>query len=260
MNGKEFFERYEAYCPKELAMDGDPVGLQIGTLDKDIKKVLVTLDLREQTVAEAIALGVDVILAKHPVIFRPMANLTDLDTQQKIVLDLARAGIAVYTSHTNIDIIDNGLNDWFCQALDITDTEVLSFTTPTQGIGRVGNIEPMTLADFAAKVKSTFFLDGLKVVSYDQSLSTTISRVAICGGSGGSYWKDAKAKGADVYITGDIYYHTAHDMLAAGLQGIDPGHHIEILFASKVAEILRSFAPEVEVFETQASTNPFISR
>ena len=145
MLASDFFARYEAYCPKELAMADDPVGLQIGTLNKDIQKVMVTLDIREQTVQEAIEQNVDVILAKHPVIYRPLDNLTDQDTQQKIILDLARAGIAVYTSHTNIDIVENGLNDWFCEMLDITETESLT----DFGLGRVGNIQSQTLGDFS---------------------------------------------------------------------------------------------------------------
>src|SRR5574340_1586412 len=103
MLASEFFSQYETYCPKALAMADDPVGLQLGTLDKEIKTVMVALDIREQTVQEAIDKQVDVILAKHPVIFRPLDNLTDQDTQQKIILDLARAGIAVYRSeeHTS---------------------------------------------------------------------------------------------------------------------------------------------------------------
>lgn len=254
MLASDFFARYEAYCPKHLALPDDPVGLQIGSLDKDIQKVMVTLDIREQTVQEAIDQGADVILAKHPVIFRPIDNLTDQDNQQKIILDLARANIAVYTSHTNIDCVENGLNDWFCEALDIFETEPLT----DFGLGRVGNIMPQTLASFADKVKSVFKLSGLSVVTYDKKMMQEIKRVAICGGSGGKFYPDALAKGADLYITGDIYYHTAHDLLSTGLVAIDPGHHIEVLFVAKVAEILRGFGTEVTIIESQSLTNPFV--
>lgn len=256
MLASEFFKQYEAYCPKELAMDGDPVGLQVGTLDKTIKRVMVALDIREQTVQEAIDKQVDVILAKHPVIFRPLDNLTDQDTQQKIVLELARAGIAVYTSHTNIDIVSGGLNDYFCDLLGLTDVESLT----DFGLGRVGNISPQTVAEFYQKVKKTFDLTGLSVVSYDQTLSKEITRVAICGGSGGKFYQDAITKGADLYVTGDIYYHTAHDMLSAGLLAIDPGHHIEVLFIKHVAKVLREFQTDVTIIESESLTNPFICK
>jgi dinuclear metal center YbgI/SA1388 family protein len=254
MLASEFFKQYEAYCPKELAMAGDPVGLQIGSLDQVLQKVMVALDIREQTVAEAIAQEVDAIVVKHPVIFSPLANLTDQAPQEKLVLELARAGIAVYTSHTNIDIVENGLNDWFCQQLEIRETESLT----DFGLGRVGQIEPQTLGEFAEKVKRVFGLSALTIVAYDQTLSQVISRVAICGGSGGKFYPDAIARQADLYLTGDIYYHTAHDILSAGLLAIDPGHHIEVLFVKKVAQLLRSFETDVTIIESQASTNPFI--
>ena len=235
-------------------MADDPVGLQLGTLDKEIKTVMVALDIREQTVQEAIDKQVDVILAKHPVIFRPLDNLTDQDMQQKIILDLARAGIAVYTSHINIDIVSGGLNDAFCELLEMTEVEELT----DFGLGRVGNIQPQTLAVFADNLKARFELTGLSIVSYDQSLSKIIKRVAICGGSGGKFYPDALAKKADVYVTGDIYYHTAHDILSSGLTAIDPGHHIEVLFIKKVAQVLSAFNTDVTIIESDALTNPFI--
>ena len=69
MKASEVIKRYEAYCPQELSMEGDVRGLQVGTLQKDIKKVMVALDIREQTVAEAIDHGVDLIIVKHAPIF-----------------------------------------------------------------------------------------------------------------------------------------------------------------------------------------------
>ena len=87
-------------------------------------------------------------------------------------------------------------------------------------------IKPQMFEEFASHVKEVFGLDSLRMVYYQESdLQKPISRVAICGGSGQSFYKDALAKGADVYITGDIYYHTAQDMLSDGLLALDPGHY-----------------------------------
>ena len=121
----------------------------------------------------------------------------------------------------------------------------------------VGNITPMSLADFSEKMKQTFALDHLRLVTYDRSLSQTIQRVAICGGSGGKFWPEAQAKGADLYITGDIYYHVGHDQLSQGLIGLDPGHYLEHLFIPKVAKKLASFGTDVEIIESKENTNPF---
>ena len=262
MLASEVIKRYEAYCPQELSMEGDVRGLQVGTLQKDIKKVMVALDIREQTVAEAITHGVDLIIVKHAPIFRPIKDLVADRAQNQIYIDLIKHDIAVYVSHTNIDIVPDGLNDWFCQLLEIVNTEPLSMTGEGLGIGRIGQVPAQTFGQLAKKVKETFGLDALRLIGYDQAdLDRVIERVAICGGSGQSFYKDALAKGAEVYITGDIYYHTAQDMLSDGLLALDPGHHIEVLFVSKLVEKLNQWkseeAWEIEVFGSQASTNPF---
>lgn len=262
MKASQLIEIYEAYCPQDLSMEGDVSGLQIGSLDKPIKKVMVTLDVREQTVAEAIDKGVDLIITKHAPIFRPLKDLVSSPTQD-ILLDLVKHDIAVYVSHTNIDVVDDGLNDWFCDLLDITETSPLSPTKDGYGIGRIGEISPMTLEDLAAKVKASFDLDSVRLVRYDKD-NPLVKRVAICGGSGQSFYQDALQKGADVLITGDIYYHTAQDMLTQGLYAIDPGHHIEVLFIERLIEKFSQWKAEydwsVEFVASQASTNPFSHR
>ena len=262
MKASEVIKRYETYCPQEFSMEGDNRGLQIGTLDKDIQKVMVALDIREDTVAEAIEKGVDLIIVKHAPIFRPIKDLVASRPQNQIYIDLIKHDIAVYVSHTNIDIVENGLNDWFCQMLGVEDTTYLQETGPERGIGRIGNIRPQTFEEFASHLKEVFGLDSLRMVYYKETdLQKTISRVAICGGSGQSFYYDALAKGADVYITGDIYYHTAQDMLSDGLLALDPGHYIEVLFVKKIAELLNEWKKEkswsLEVIASQASTNPF---
>ena len=259
MKASQVIERYEAYCPQDLSMEGDISGLQIGTLNKDIKTIMVALDIREETVAEAIQKQVDLIIVKHAPIFRPLKNLV-ASPQNKIYLDLVKHDIAVYVSHTNIDIVPGGLNDWFCDLLDIKETSILSPTKDGFGIGRVGTVEAQDFQSFAKKVKQVFSLDSVRLVAY-QPTTKLISRVAICGGSAQSFYEDALRAGADVFITGDIYYHTAQEMLTDGLLAIDPGHHIEVLFVSKVAEKLRQWQVEddwdVSIVESAANTNPF---
>ncbi len=229
MLASEVINAYESFCPQEFSMEGDSRGLQIGTLDKDIQSVMVALDIREETVAEAIEKGVDLIIVKHAPIFRPIKDLVASRPQNQIYIDLIKHDIAVYVSHTNIDIVENGLNDWFCQMLGIEETTYLQETGPERGIGRIGNVQPQTFGALAQH--------------------------------GQSFYKDALAKGADVYITGDIYYHTAQDMLSDGLLALDPGHYIEVLFVEKIAALLSQWKEEkdwdIDILPSKASTNPF---
>ena len=259
MKASEIIARYEAYYPRELSMEGDISGLQIGTLDKDVKRVMIALDVRETTVAEAIEKGVDLIIVKHAPIFKPLKDLV-ATAQNQIYLDLVKHDIAVYVSHTNIDIVPDGLNDWFCELLEITDTDILTPTADGYGIGRIGKIEEQTFSDFALKVKETFHLDSVRLVAYGNQ-ETLVNRVAICGGSGQGFYRDAMKKGAQVYITGDIYYHTAQEMITNGMLAIDPGHHIELLFIDKDVEKFNAWKADnqwnVDFIASQAETNPF---
>ncbi|MET3643756.1 Nif3-like dinuclear metal center hexameric protein [Streptococcus gallinaceus] len=261
MRANDVIARYQEFCPPTLSLEGDVSGLQIGTLDKEINRVMVALDIRETTVAEAIDKKVDLIIVKHAPIFRPLKQLVADDLQTQILLNLVKHDIAVYVSHTDIDVVDGGLNDWFCEMLEIEEVEYLRETVVGQGIGRIGNIPEQTVQDLALKVKSVFGLDSVRLVSYSHQAQQYVSRVAICGGSGQSFYPDALAKGADVLITGDIYYHTGQEMLTQGLLAIDPGHHIEVLFVKKIAEKLEEWKKnegwELEIIPSTVSTNPF---
>ena len=259
MKARQVIKRYEAYCPQGLSLEGDVSGLQIGTLDKEVKRIMLALDVRESTVAEAIEQEADLIIVKHAPIFRPLKDLT-ATAQNQLYIDLIKHDIAVYVSHTNIDIVPDGLNDWFCDLLDIDNREILSPSKDGYGIGRVGDIAPLSFEDLAMKVKQIFHLDSIRLVSYGKE-NPLISRVAICGGSGQSFYQEALAKGAQVYITGDIYYHTAQEMLTNGLLALDPGHHIEVLFAERLAAKFEAWKAEdnwdIEILTSQANTNPF---
>lgn len=326
MIGTEFIARFERFCPQSLAEVGDPVGLHIGTLGKPVKKVLITLDVRPEVVSEAISQKIDLIVAKHPPIFSPVSRLTDDNPQTKMYNDLIRHNIAVYAAHTNLDIVENGLNDWFCAALGVAVDNFLaptaevpygkmSFDLPEKpeslltalnrlnifvehqegqqeiifpradlaeieelfqtlqikilsqssfikefGLGRVGHLEQAeTLENFAKKVKKTFDVKDLRLIA--ENPQKMVEKVAICGGSGQKFYHDALKQNADVYITGDVYYHTGHDMLADHMPVIDPGHYIESFCKEKLADLFDTWKTQenwdVEFIVSQVNTNPF---
>lgn len=129
------------------------------------------------------------------------------------------------------------------------------------GLGRVGDLkEEMSLKDFVEKTKKAFDVNGLRVVTTDPDQK--VKRIAICGGDAGKYYKKAIQKNADVYITGDVYYHTAHDMQADGLTVLDPGHHIEKICIPKLSKQVwdwkQQFDWDMEIFESKVNTNPFM--
>lgn len=120
--GQTVVQYMEQLAPKHVAMEGDKIGLQLGSLQKEIKNVLVALDVNEEVVDEAIEKKVDLIIAHHAIIYRPLANL-QIDTPMgKVYEKLIKNDIAVYVAHTNLDVTDGGMNDWMAEVLGIVNS------------------------------------------------------------------------------------------------------------------------------------------
>ncbi len=115
----------EELAPRHLASDWDNVGLQVGGLHGDVKKVLVSLDVDQKVLEEAISLKADFIITHHPLILKPiLAMRTDLYPGSLIASALA-SGVSIYSSHTNLDVVDGGVNDALAAVIGITETEII---------------------------------------------------------------------------------------------------------------------------------------
>lgn len=127
-------------------------------------------------------------------------------------------------------------------------------------MGRIGRLkEPLRVKDYVEKIKALSGKDGVRYISPDPQKK--IQRVAVLGGGGSSYYPKALAAGAEVYLTGDVDYHTGHDILANGLSVIDPGHAMENICIPKMTAYLRewfdSHQKNIEIVESQVDTDPF---
>lgn len=117
--GQTVIQFMEQLAPKHLAVPDDKIGLQLGSLQKEIRNVLIALDINDEVVEEAIKLKVDLIIAHHAIIFRPLKQLQTDTPMGKIYEKLIKHDISVYISHTNLDITEGGMNDWMAEALGI---------------------------------------------------------------------------------------------------------------------------------------------
>ncbi|QIZ09929.1 Nif3-like dinuclear metal center hexameric protein [Priestia megaterium] len=364
-NGHEVIQLFEQFSPKGLAMEGDKIGLQIGRLNKKVERIMIALDVLENVIDEAIEKNVQLIIAHHPIIYRPLKNLLTDTVQGKMIEKILKHDIAVYAAHTNLDVAKGGVNDLLATALELEDAEVLVPTFDTKlkklvvfvpvshsevirkvlgnagagfignfshcsfsangtgrfvpgentnpfvgeacrleeveevrietivpepllkktitamikahpyeevaydvyplenkgevlGLGRIGKVREMTLGEFAEKVKLALEVSTVRVVG---DLSTKIKKAAVLGGDGNKYFMNAKFQGADVYVTGDIYYHTAHDAAMQGLNMIDPGHNVEKVMKKGLTAKLQKMCQEtgytVEIFPSEVNTDPF---
>lgn len=249
------------YSP-ELAESWDKVGLHFGHADRPIKKVMTSLDVRPNVVAEAIANQVDTLVVHHPPIFNPVNRFNLSDPQIAMYADLIKYDINVFAMHTNFDRAINGMNDWLAVSLGLEAIEPLGgFDEEDQpNMPRIGKFsQPLSRTNLLDRIKANFHVDVLKLV--EKEPHDTYQTVAICGGSGDSFIMDAVKAGADVFITGDITYHTGHDAYEHDILLVDAGHYIESIFTYRMCEILNQLADsqewQLEVVASNLTTNPF---
>jgi dinuclear metal center YbgI/SA1388 family protein len=123
--GETILQLMERLAPKHYAVPDDKIGLQVGSVAKEIRRVLVTLDVTPAVVEEAVQLGAELIIAHHAVIYRPLAHLRTDTPAGALAAELLRKDIGVYISHTNLDTTEGGINDWMAEALELTGRDVL---------------------------------------------------------------------------------------------------------------------------------------
>lgn len=129
VNGNEIIQLFEAWSPKKYAcMPNDPIGLAIGTLNKPVTKVLVTLDVTHEVVDEAIDNGCELIIAHHPPIFMKLSNLRTDNPKGALYEKCLKHDIAVYAAHTNLDVAPGGVNDLLADALRLENRKILEMS------------------------------------------------------------------------------------------------------------------------------------
>lgn len=213
----DLVELLEEMAPPALAEDWDNVGLMLGRRNKSVHRIMLALDMTAETVAQAIAFKADVLITHHPAIFKRLPQLTDANWQQELLLQLAEHGIAVYSAHTNLDCVSNGVNDALVKCLGITDEDILD---NNNGLGRIGYVKKCSLQEFAEHVKKQLHADYVVI----GDAGHTVHKVAVCGGAGSDLISEALRQQADTLLTGDVKYHDAQRAVFSGLNIIDAGH------------------------------------
>jgi dinuclear metal center YbgI/SA1388 family protein len=253
----ELLAEVSRLAPPELAEEWDNVGLLVGRHNQPVSRVLVALELRDEVLGEAREQGCDAVLTHHPVIFPSLSALTDDSAAAELALRAAEERTVVIAAHTNLDAARGGLNDVMAQLLGLSATRPLrpAAADALAGLGRVGRVGPTTLAKLAARVGESF---GGAPVSYAGDPDSRVETVACCTGSGASLIPDARAAGADAFVTSDLKYHDADR--ADGLQLVSLPHARAERVALKIwaRALERALAGDrVEVLFAKADTDPW---
>jgi len=203
----ELAEIIELRYPKSLAVEWDVVGFVTNNSNIKVSNVLLTIDVMQAVVNEAIAKSIDLIICHHPLIL-DAEEISDIQTKRKqIKALLEEKNIALYVAHTNADIAQGGVNDSLAKVLALQNIEVFG----VEKMGRKGNlINQVSLREFVNQLK-----DKLPKVNspiqVSGNLESKISKVALCGGSGSSLLEEVRRTKVDVFVTADLKHHAVSD-------------------------------------------------
>ena len=226
MQLRNVIESIRELAPDHLAEDWDRVGLHIGRQRQRVRRALLCIDLTEAVVAEAGQQRVDLVVAYHPPIFKPLAELTDVEVKPRIALDLAERGIAVYSPHTALDAAPDGVNDWLAEGIGTGECWPIrpaaaadGSPSETAGQGRVVALDrPVRLSTLTQRLKKRLGARQLEVAppqTTGRGRDGSVQRVGLCAGAGGSLL--AEAGPVDAFFTGEMRH---HDVLAATADGV----------------------------------------
>ena len=205
MKAKEIAQAIEKFAPLSLQEQWDNSGFCIGDGESEVSKILVGFDPSLELIQEAVAVGADMVITHHPLIFGGVKKISVSDLVGKTIIEAIRHNIVVYSCHTNMDKVIGGVSGTLASKLALTDVQVLDSDENGNGLGIIGILAtPMTSQEFLPFLKDTLSLEHIRT---SRPVGGVISKVALCGGSGGSLIRKAVAKGAQVYISGDISYH-----------------------------------------------------
>ena len=251
------------YAPPRLQEPYDNTGVQVGSVGDECRGVMLCVDVTPQVIAEAVSEGCNLVVSHHPVLFKGIKSLTGATLVETVVIEAIRHGITMYSCHTSLDNAPEGVSARMARMLGLTDCMVLDPVEPARaqgliaGCGMVGTLStPLSPAGLVKLVKSTFGSPVARCTAYDPS--STVSRVALCGGSGAFLISKAIAAGAQAYITSDVKYHDFVDY-AHRILLIDIGHYESEHCATEIfMDVIREKFPNFAVRFSRIATNPII--
>jgi dinuclear metal center YbgI/SA1388 family protein len=255
----------ERLWPLAGAEGWDAAGLLAGNPGDAVGHVHLTVDAVPATADEAVSLGADLLLAHHPLLLRGVKSVAEDRFTGSVVATLIRGACALYTAHTNADVVATGTSAVLASRLGLLDASpiVPAAGGAAGGIGRVGRLaEPTTLGRLARTLAELLpaTASGIRVAGdYD----APVESVALCAGAGDAYLAEPAVRAADVYITSDLRHHPASAFretakLGSGPALVDVSHWAsEWLWLDTAAEELRSALPGVTVTVSELRTDPW---
>ncbi|MDE2591508.1 MAG: Nif3-like dinuclear metal center hexameric protein [Actinomycetales bacterium] len=262
----DLIDAAENLWPTANAESWDAPGLVSGATQQIVSRVLLTVDVTDAVIDEAIDGAFDLVIAHHPYLMRGVSTVAENTAKGAVLAKAIRHGVSIFSAHTNADVVETGVSWALGSAFGLTNLRPLAPIqgSDTIGHGRIGDLpEAMVLGDFARLIAQVIppTASGVRVAGeYDR----VIRSVALCGGAGDSFISAAIAQGADVYVTSDLRHHVVQDaveLTAVGLEGpalIDISHWAaESLWLEQAATELTAIFEGLQVVASQLRTDPW---
>ncbi len=214
MTVRTVYDLIHTVAPFDTQMEGDNSGLLVGSPSREVRSILFALDVTEPVIDEAVALGAELIVTHHPLMFSAIRSLTDETYEGRLIRRLVREDISLIAAHTNLDAAAGGTNDTLAALCGLVEIS-------GEGFFRSGFLpEPMTVRAFADLLGENLETT-VRVMGPEDRM---VRRVGLCSGSGGDEWTRALEAGCDAFVSGEIRHHHALAMADAGIAAFECGH------------------------------------
>lgn len=252
-------------APPSLAMAGDVIGLQVGRLDKPVRTVWLALDASPRVIEEAVQADADLLITHHAMIYHPVQRIDTSTPKGRAIARALSHDMTVYNAHTNLDIVEGGVNDVLADLFDLRNVEILVRDEIQQrdrlgkasGLGRVGDLpSPMSLRGFADVARRVL---GLRHIRFGGDGDVMVQRIAVLGGAGSRWAGDAIRAGAHVLLTADCDHHAVADAWDDGLAIVDATHAALELPVLRMlqAKLQKTFGDDVAIEIAHTQEDPF---
>lgn len=244
---RELYNFFDALYPKSLSCEWDNDGLMCSVNpEREVKRVLVTLDITNAVIEYAKEQGFDTVISHHPLIFKGVKELNTDNGVSARLINLAVSDIAAMSFHTRLDAGDGGVNDALAKILELSNIEKFG----DGGLGRIGELPfEMTAEKLAHFIKEKL---NAPIVSYNGA-KDRIRRLAVLGGAGSDEIHEAASVGADAYLTGELSHHDLTDAADTKITLFAAGHHsTEFPVCAGIKRAILEHFPtvEVEIFDS----------
>ena len=213
---KKLISYLDYNIPLSNASKWDNCGIQTPIYSEVITNITFALDVTFDLINYCVDENINFILCHHPLFLNQEHKENVFNS--KILKELEKHEIMVYSAHTNLDNMKEGLNDFIIEQLGYNRVSKL-----TDEVGIIFEMDEIDIEDLAKMFHDKFDID----VTYYKNNDKKIKRIGFCSGSAGSLYNHAILEKCDVYITGDIKYHEQLECENIGFNLIDVSHTIE---------------------------------